>query len=78
MGINVGEKSFLARDYIGTHRLTFPIFDDESRNVADLYRISAFPSHFFIDPNGVITQITVGEMDYWCLDSQVKGGLGLP
>ena len=37
-----------------------------------------FPSHFFIDPNGVITQITVGEMDYWGLDSQVKGDLGLP
>lgn len=78
MGINVGEKSFLAQDYVGRHRLTFPVFDDELRNVSGLYRITAFPSHFFVDPNGVITQINVGEMDYWGLDAQVRGDLGLP
>ncbi len=28
LGINVGEKSFLARDYVGRHLLTFSNFDD--------------------------------------------------
>ena len=78
LGINVGEDSSLASAYADSHFLTYPIFDDESRSVARLYEVNSFPSHFFIAPNGVVTKITIGAMDYWGLDAQVKGDLGIP
>lgn len=78
LGINVGENSSLASAYADSHLLTYSIIDDESRSVARLYQVNSFPSHYFIDPNGVITQITIGAMDYWGLDAQIKGDLGLP
>ena len=78
LGINVGESSSMAIDYADSHFLTYSIINDESRNIARLYEVNAFPSHFFVAPNGVITQVTIGAMDYWGLDAQVKGDLGLP
>lgn len=78
LGINVGEDSSLASAYADNHFLTYSIMDDESRNIARLYQVNSFPSHFFIEPNGVITKVTIGAMDYWGLDAQVKGDLGLP
>lgn len=78
LGINVGEDSSLASAYADSHFLTYSIMDDESRNIARLYQVNSFPSHFFIEPNGVITKVTIGAMDYWGLNAQVKGDLGLP
>lgn len=78
LGINVGEDSSLASAYAESHFLTYPIFDDETRSVARLYEVNSFPSHYFVAPNGVITKITIGAMDYWSMDAQIKGDLGLP
>jgi peroxiredoxin len=78
LGIDVGEDASLASAYVDRHFLTYSVFDDENRTISGLYQVTAFPSHFFIDPNGVITQITIGEMNYWGLDAQIKADLGLP
>lgn len=78
LGINVGESSSLASAYADSHFLTYSIIDDENGKIARLYEVNSFPSHFFVAPNGVITQVTIGAMNYWGLDAQIKGDLGLP
>ncbi len=46
--------------FVDAHNLTFPILLDNTGEVANLYRVQALPSTFFIDKNGIIQEIIIG------------------
>lgn len=78
LAVNVGESALEARSYKDEKNLTFPVLDDSGNGVASTYNVSGFPTHYFINPSGVITHITIGGMDYWALTEEVKSLLNLP
>ena len=49
-----------AQDFVDTLGLTFPVVMDEDGDVARQYRISALPTTFFIDAEGVIQEVVMG------------------
>ncbi len=64
------------RLFVSNNALTFPILLDERSEVLSLYQISAFPSTFFVDPQGVIRKVVIGAVSEPLLRSQVDEMLG--
>lgn len=54
VGVNVEEQSDLARDFIASSPVDFPILLDASNTVSQLYQVVAMPTTVVIDRNGVI------------------------
>ncbi len=49
-------------NFISKNQLTFPVLLNSSGNVSELYQVQSLPTSFFINKEGVITDIMVGEM----------------
>lgn len=62
LGINISEDNTAVKSYAERIGLTFPIAADTNNAVADMYAVSAIPSHFFINSEGVITEIRIGAL----------------
>jgi peroxiredoxin len=45
------------------HDLSFPLLIDEKGRVSSQYRVSAYPTSYFVDAQGVIQDIVIGSMD---------------
>lgn len=78
LAIDVGETAGKARKYRDKHSLTFPILNDDGSDVSSKYRVSAFPTHFFVTPSGVIYSVNVGTLNYVGLNTRVRSMLNLP
>ncbi len=77
LAIDVGESAAQARKYRDAHSLTFPILDDAGRDVSSKYRVTTFPTLFFVDPSGVISSTKIGVLDYWGFNKKVRIMLNL-
>lgn len=64
------------REFVSANSLTFPILLDEHSEVLNTYRISAFPTTFFIDQEGVIRKVTIGAVSEPALRGQITDLLG--
>ncbi|MBN1371985.1 MAG: redoxin domain-containing protein [Anaerolineaceae bacterium] len=64
------------RLFVSNNALTFPILLDERSEVLSTYQISAFPSTFFVDQEGVIRKVVIGAVSEPLLRSQVEEMLG--
>jgi cytochrome c biogenesis protein CcmG, thiol:disulfide interchange protein DsbE len=49
-----------ASAFAGQNNLTFPILFDEQGDATRLYQVRALPTSYFIDENGVISEVVVG------------------
>lgn len=49
-----------AKDFVKEQQLQFPVLTDAVGTVGDLYKVSAYPTSFLIDRNGVILQRVEG------------------
>ena len=77
LAVDFDEPSDIVSDFRDEFGLTFEILLDPGAEVQQLYRNRAYPTTFFIDPNGVIQvqhfgPMTEGQMD----DNLAKIGLG--
>lgn len=77
LAVDFDEPSKIVSDFRDELGLTFEILLDPGAEVQQLYRNRAYPTTFFIDPNGVIQvqhfgPMTEGQMD----DNLAKIGLG--
>ena len=72
LAIDVGENASKARSYQSAHGLTFKILNDSNQAVSRQYRITGFPTHFFVTSSGTISSIVVGELNHAGLDAKVK------
>jgi peroxiredoxin len=77
LAVDVGESAGKARKYGDALSLTFPILNDDGRDVYSKYHVSAFPTHFFVSSSGLVYSVNVGTMGYSGLNSKVRLMLGL-
>jgi peroxiredoxin len=77
LAVDVGESAAKARSYRSARSLTFTMLNDSSQTVATGYRVTGFPTHFFVASNGQISSIVVGEINHASLVSRVKSLLSL-
>lgn len=72
-GINVTSNDNLedAIAFVESFKLTFPIPLDQKGEVADLYRVTAFPTTYLIDKKGIIRQKVIGTIDPQALDQEM-------
>lgn len=64
------------QSFVSNNSLTFPILLDERSEVLAGYQISAFPSTFFVDQEGVIRKVVIGAVSEPLLRSQIEELLG--
>jgi len=58
--INIGERAVFAESFLSSRGLTFPALLDSDGAVSDIYRISVIPTTFFINADGIISEIKQG------------------
>jgi cytochrome c biogenesis protein CcmG, thiol:disulfide interchange protein DsbE len=63
LGIDEGEAASTVAEFIPQFGLTYPILLDEEFTVGDLYNVRGMPTTFFIDGEGVIRHLWIGEMN---------------
>lgn len=63
IGVDQGESPETVQSYVDQLGLTFPIPMDAEFAVSELYNVRGLPTTFFIDPQGVIRQMWLGEMN---------------
>lgn len=72
LGVNQGETAEVARNFTNQLGLTFPIVLDSQLQISLLYRTSSLPTTFFIDRDGVIREIVVGQMNAALLEERIR------
>lgn len=63
IGVDQGEEAATVQRYVDDLGLTFPIPMDSEFAVSELYNVRGLPTTYFIDPDGVIRQVWLGEMN---------------
>jgi len=61
VGVDVLENARKAASFRSEHRLVYPVVVD-SGVLRDQYQVNGLPVHVFIDRNGVVAKIVVGEL----------------
>ncbi len=61
-GINVGDRPAKVENFVAAEHLTFIILLDNDEKVSKDYIITRFPTSIFIDKNGIIQALIVGEL----------------
>jgi len=62
LAVDVNEKKSVVEDYINRGGYTFPVLLDEDSELAKLYYISAFPTSYFINEEGLLVGTVPGMM----------------
>lgn len=68
LAVNVGQPLATSQDFQKSFGITFPMLVDEQAASKTLYKVKAFPTNYFIDPEGKIIRKIVG----WVDKQQVK------
>jgi len=63
VGVDQGETPKEVTDYLQPLGVNFTISLDSDTKVGDRYQIQGMPTTFFIDANGVIREMWIGEMN---------------
>ena len=63
VGVDAGEPRADVQTFATGQHLSFPILPDEKSTVTDLYRVSALPTTFIIDRQGMIVRQKMGMMN---------------
>jgi cytochrome c biogenesis protein CcmG/thiol:disulfide interchange protein DsbE len=62
VGVLMFDAAAPARDFIAAYGATWPTVDDPSAAIRDAYRVAARPQTYFIDRDGILRSIQVGEV----------------
>ena len=60
LAINIGGTSSQVEEFLQGHNLSLPVLLDAKQLVARKYGISAIPTTFFIDKDGIIQEKVIG------------------
>lgn len=63
LGLNYGESEGYAREFVTENGITFPILLDPSSSTGTAYMVRGFPTTYFIDPEGVLRSMHIGQLD---------------
>lgn len=73
LGINITEGTDTVREYAERVGITHPMAADLESAVADAYRVSAIPVHYFIDKEGILREIRQGAASTETIETSMKG-----
>lgn len=76
VGINIGESTDRAREFIGQVGATYDQFSDAAGDVSVELRATSMPVTVVIDANGVITEKHLGPLDQDGLNDAIDVALG--
>ena len=77
VGASVDETSDVVADFIEEKGLTYLIgMDEDYRLAALLFPTQGIPESVFIDPNGVVSSIDIGMMEYDEMEERFQTALG--
>ncbi|MBI4499347.1 MAG: redoxin domain-containing protein [Chloroflexi bacterium] len=63
LAISVGEDQQTVQGYLARTGFTIPALLDEDRQVAYQYALAGFPTHVFIDKDGIVRDIRIGGLN---------------
>lgn len=81
VGVLMHDPPAAARDFMAAYGATWPTVDDPSGAIRTAYRVAARPQTYFIDRDGVLRAIQVGEVTVAEFERQyalIVGGVGSP
>ena len=61
IGVNLNESVVTVKAFLQQYQISFPILLDKDE-VRKQYKVKSYPTTFYIDSNGIIKDIFVGEM----------------
>lgn len=62
LGVSVGESLTAVEHFAERHPLSYPILLDHDEDVGVLYQVQGYPTSVFIDAEGVVRAIYLGEI----------------
>ncbi|WP_284640310.1 thiol-disulfide oxidoreductase ResA [Paenibacillus silviterrae] len=62
LGLNIGERPVSVRTFVEQYNVKFPILLDDNEEIRKRFGVRDYPTTFFINPDGRIARIQVGEM----------------
>lgn len=68
IAINVGQPSAVSKTFQEDFEATFPMLADEGGVSKEIYQLEAFPTNYFVDPQGKIIRKIVG----WVNKKQIE------
>ncbi|MBP1155218.1 MULTISPECIES: redoxin domain-containing protein [unclassified Paenibacillus] len=63
LGLNLDEPRVTVENFVSQYKVTFPILMDKNEEMRKRYGVSQYPTTFFVGPDGIVSQIRIGEMD---------------
>lgn len=69
LNVSITESNATARAYAERIGLTYPTGGDPESRIADEYRVSSIPAHYFIDRDGIVRDIRQGGLSPAVIDS---------
>jgi thiol-disulfide isomerase/thioredoxin len=78
LAINFDESIDKVQGFVNEISLSFPVLLDPGGKIQELYRVRGYPSTYFVDADGVIQFIHIGEMSKANLDSYLAQIGGQP
>lgn len=76
LGINYGEDALVVDNFVKRMDVTFPIWLDKKKTVSKSFGIRPLPTTFFINPEGKVHYIKLGEVTDLELERLIKQMLG--
>lgn len=72
LGVNQGEPVSIVNDFLAQLQLTFPVVLDQQLQVSQLYHVNSLPTTFFIDGDGIIREVVIGQMNAALLKERLR------
>ncbi|MNT94412.1 Thiol-disulfide oxidoreductase ResA [compost metagenome] len=69
--MNVGEDRMTVENFVKQVDIDFPVVMDTGRDAVRSYGVSPLPTTFFINTNGKVDSIHIGQLDLDSLDGQI-------
>jgi peroxiredoxin len=68
LAINFNENAERVQMFVDDLELTFPILLDPGGSIQELYRVRGYPTSYFVDADGVIRILHIGDMTEETID----------
>jgi peroxiredoxin len=71
LGVDVWDTSAVVKDYVAGHALDYPIAIAQTSAFMDAYGVWGAPTHYFLDPSGIIRDRYFGPMTRDLIDESL-------
>ena len=76
IGLNLQESESIIRPFVDDFGIDFPVLIDRDGEVGDDYRLLGLPTTFFIDRDGVVESVFIGQFKGEVQGTNVQGAIG--